>query len=63
MGAAEIVVLFREMVLDKSIWTVMSKSPNKHNRLYFEARLPKEGLMEAIDDGRIGPRDDPEVWP
>ncbi|VAI39507.1 unnamed protein product [Triticum turgidum subsp. durum] len=41
--------------------TVMSKSPNKHNRLYMEARPLEEGLAEAIDDGRIGPRDDPKV--
>ncbi|KAL0284935.1 UNVERIFIED_CONTAM: Elongation factor 2 [Sesamum radiatum] len=39
----------------------MSKSPNKHNRLYMEARPLEEGLAEAIDDGRIGPRDDPKV--
>jgi elongation factor 2 len=66
MGGAEIVVSdpvvsFRETVLEKSVRTVMSKSPNKHNRLYFEARPLEEGLAEAIDDGRIGPRDDPKV--
>ncbi len=40
---------------------MISKSPNKHNCLYFEARCLEEGLAEAIDDGRIGPRDDPKV--
>ncbi|CAD6207554.1 unnamed protein product [Miscanthus lutarioriparius] len=65
MGGAEIivsppVVSFRETVLEKSCRTVMSKSPNKHNRLYMEARPLEEGLAEAIDDGRIGPRDDPK---
>jgi elongation factor 2 len=39
----------------------MSKSPNKHYHLYFEARPLEEGLAEAIDDGHIGPRDDPKV--
>nr|TKW39417.1 hypothetical protein SEVIR_1G177640v2 [Setaria viridis] len=39
----------------------MSKSPNKHNHLYMEARPLEEGLPEAIDEGRIGPRDDPKV--
>jgi len=34
---------------------------NKHNRLYMEARPLEDGLAEAIDDGRIGPRDDPKV--
>ncbi|GFZ05768.1 ribosomal protein S5/Elongation factor G/III/V family protein [Actinidia rufa] len=66
MGGAEIiksdpVVSFRETVLEKSSRTVMSKSPNKHNRLYMEARPMEEGLAEAIDDGRVGPRDDPKV--
>ncbi|KAH0467634.1 hypothetical protein IEQ34_002667 [Dendrobium chrysotoxum] len=66
MGGAEIVVSdpvvsFRETVLEKSSRTVMSKSPNKHNRLYMEARPLEDGLAEAIDDGRIGPRDDPKV--
>ncbi|GFZ12639.1 ribosomal protein S5/Elongation factor G/III/V family protein [Actinidia rufa] len=66
MGGAEIVksdpvVSFRETVLEKSCRIVMSKSPNKHNRLYMEARPLEEGLAEAIDDGRIGPRDDPKV--
>eukprot|EP00245_Coleochaete_scutata_P016009 TRINITY_DN7331_c0_g1_i1.p1 TRINITY_DN7331_c0_g1~~TRINITY_DN7331_c0_g1_i1.p1 ORF type:complete len:844 (-),score=226.07 TRINITY_DN7331_c0_g1_i1:545-3076(-) len=66
MGGAEIivsdpVVSFRETVLEMSDHVVMSKSPNKHNRLYFQARPLEEGLPEAIDDGKIGPRDDPKV--
>ncbi|KAE8677323.1 Elongation factor 2 [Hibiscus syriacus] len=43
------------------VWIVMSKSPNKHNRLYMEARPLEEGLAEAIDEGCIGPRDDPKI--
>ncbi|OMO83123.1 hypothetical protein COLO4_22682 [Corchorus olitorius] len=66
MGGAEIVmsvptVSLRETVLERSCRTVMSKSPNKHNCLYMEARPLEEGLAEAIDEGRIGPRDDPKV--
>ncbi|GJV42161.1 elongation factor 2 [Tanacetum coccineum] len=66
MGGAEIIVAdpvvsFRETVLEKSSRTVMSKSPNRHNRLYMEARPMEEGLAEAIDEGRIGPRDDPKA--
>ncbi|KAM0944697.1 putative ribosomal protein S5 domain 2-type [Dioscorea sansibarensis] len=66
MGGAEIsvsdpVVSFRETVLKKSCRTVMSKLPNKHNRLYVEARPMEDGLAEAIDEDRIGPRDDPKV--
>ncbi|XP_058068491.1 elongation factor 2-like, partial [Magnolia sinica] len=58
MGGAEIlvsdpVVFFCETVLEKSVRTVMSKSLNKHNRLYMEAR--------PLEDGCIGPRDDPKA--
>ena len=65
MNGAEIsksdpIVSFRETVFEKSCRTVMSKSPNKHNRLYMEARPMEDGLAEAIDEGKIGPRDDPK---
>jgi hypothetical protein len=39
----------------------MSKSPNKHNRLYLQARAMEDGLAEAIDEGKVGPKDDPKV--
>ncbi|GLJ18869.1 hypothetical protein SUGI_0337170 [Cryptomeria japonica] len=54
------VVSFRETVLEKSSCAVISKSPNKHHRLYFEVR-PLEGFPEAIDEGQIDPRDDPKA--
>ncbi|GKD73154.1 elongation factor 2 [Tanacetum coccineum] len=59
MGGAPIVksnpvVSFRETVLEKSFRTVMSKFPNKHNRLYMEGKPMEEGLAEAIDKGRLG---------
>lgn len=58
---SEPVVSFRETVLDASDHTVMSKSPNKHNRLYMQARAMEDGLAEAIDEGKVGPKDDPKV--
>jgi elongation factor 2 len=66
MGGAEIrvsepVVSFRETVSEASDHTVMSKSPNKHNRLYMQARPMEDGLAEAIDEGKVGPKDDPKV--
>ncbi|GLC45091.1 hypothetical protein PLESTB_001467300 [Pleodorina starrii] len=66
MGGAEIkisepVVSFRETVTAQSDHTVMSKSPNKHNRLYIQARPMEDGLPEAIEAGRVGPRDDPKI--
>merc|ERR1719201_992599 len=66
MGGAPIrvsepVVSFRETVTERSSKTVMSKSPNKHNRLYFECCPMEEGLPEDIDDGNVTPRDDPKA--
>lgn len=66
MGGAPIrvsepVVSFRETVTERSSKTVMAKSPNKHNRLYYEGRPLEDGLAEAIDEGKIGARDDPKV--
>jgi elongation factor 2 len=66
MGGAEIrisdpVVSFRETVTATSNHICMAKSPNKHNRLYLQARPMEDGLAEAIDDGRVGPRDDPKT--
>ena len=66
MGGAEIrisdpVVSFRESVNGTSERIVMSKSPNKHNRLYFQATCLEEGLAEAIDEGEVTPRDEPKA--
>jgi elongation factor 2 len=55
------VVSFRETVTDKSNQTCLSKSPNKHNRLYLTAEPFADGLSEAIEDGMITPRDDPKI--
>jgi elongation factor 2 len=36
----------------------LSKSPNKHNRLYMRAARLDEELCKEIEAGKIGPRDD-----
>jgi len=66
MGGAPIkvsdpVVSFRETVNETSDHTCMSKSPNKHNRIYMEARPLEDGLAEDIDEGNVGPRDEPKA--
>jgi elongation factor 2 len=66
MGGAEIkisdpVVSFRETVTAQSDHMVMSKSPNKHNRLYFQAAPMEDGLAEDIDDGTVSPRVEPKL--
>jgi elongation factor 2 len=65
MGGAPIivsepVVSFRETVTAESDIMCLSKSPNKHNRLYCKAVPLAEGLSEVIDNGKLGPRDDPK---
>lgn len=52
------VVQYRETVATQSSMTALSKSPNKHNRLYLTAEPLSEELSLAIEDGKIGPRDD-----
>ncbi|MCL7025568.1 hypothetical protein MKW94_026726 [Papaver nudicaule] len=53
MAGAEIVksVSIRETALEKSSRTVMSKSPNKQNRLYMEARPLENGLAKVKTNG------------
>mmetsp|Transcript_35499 Transcript_35499/g.92227 ORF Transcript_35499/g.92227 Transcript_35499/m.92227 type:complete len:846 (+) Transcript_35499:65-2602(+) len=55
------VVSYRETVTQESSKMVMSKSPNKHNRLYMKGKPMEEGLADAIEDGKITPRDDPKL--
>ena len=52
------VVQYRETVTEKSSMTALSKSPNKHNRLYMIAEPMEEELSSAIEAGKISPRDD-----
>merc|ERR1711921_61182 len=57
------VVSYRETVTDTSDRMCLSKSPNKHNRLFMKARPLDEGLPEDIDDCKeeITPRTDPKI--
>ncbi|KAK5091991.1 translation elongation factor 2 [Exophiala xenobiotica] len=52
------VVQYRETVGEKSSMTALSKSPNKHNRLYVIAEPLGEELARDIEQGKINPRDD-----
>jgi len=66
MGGAPItvsepVVSFRETVIQESSEVCLSKSPNKHNRLYVTARPLEDGLAERIDNGKITPKDEPKA--
>lgn len=52
------VVQYRETVGGESSMTALSKSPNKHNRLYLTASPLAEEVCKDIETGRIAPRDD-----
>lgn len=52
------VVPYKETVTEKSNQTCMSKSANKHNRLYLVAEPLQEELVLAIEDGQLKPDDD-----
>merc|ERR1711943_81987 len=45
------VVQYKETVTDESNQTCLSKSPNKHNRIYLVATPMEEELSKAIEDG------------
>jgi len=54
------VVSYRETVAAESNQTCLSKSPNKHNRLYLTADKLTEELAQDIESGKIGPKVDPK---
>merc|ERR1712025_831198 len=54
------VVSYRETVTDESNQICLSKSPNKHNRIYLVAKPMAEELSKGIEDGKLGPKADPK---
>lgn len=54
----EPIVSFRETVAGDSDRTCMSKSPNKHNRLFVTASPLGEELSVHIEEGNMGPKDE-----
>ncbi|XP_052868142.1 eukaryotic translation elongation factor 2 isoform X2 [Anopheles cruzii] len=52
------VVSYRETVSDESDQMCLSKSPNKHNRLFMKAVPMPDGLADDIDRGDVNARDE-----
>merc|ERR1712218_565671 len=52
------VVSYRETVSEKSSTTCLSKSPNKHNRLFMTAVPMPDGLADDIDKGEVANKQD-----
>ena len=50
------VVSYRETVSEESDRTCLSKSPNKHNRIFMRATPMPDGLPEDIEKGDVTPR-------
>jgi elongation factor 2 len=50
------VVSYRETVIDESTQICLSKSPNKHNRLYMRAVAMPDGLADDIEKNEVSPR-------
>jgi len=57
---SEPVVSFRETVADESDQTCLSKSPNKHNRIFGKAVPLGDEFCGEVDEGKISARDDPK---
>lgn len=55
------VVSFCETVSAKTEMTCVSKSPNKHNRLYLTAEPLDEKLCKAMDDGEISEEQEAKI--
>eukprot|EP00923_Selenidium_pygospionis_P027817 GHVN01050323.1.p1 GENE.GHVN01050323.1~~GHVN01050323.1.p1 ORF type:complete len:834 (+),score=120.27 GHVN01050323.1:2572-5073(+) len=54
------VVSYRETIMAESRVTCLSKSPNKHNRLYMKGQPLEDGLADAIEKGTVSARQDPK---
>jgi elongation factor 2 len=50
------VVSYRETVTEDSNQMCLSKSPNKHNRLFMKAQPFPEGLAAEVEDGEVNPK-------
>merc|ERR1712223_265136 len=55
------VVSYRETITEESDRMCLSKSPNKHNRLFMKAVNMADGIAKEIDDGTIFPRQDVKI--
>ncbi|KAJ6537392.1 P-loop containing nucleoside triphosphate hydrolase protein [Mycena vulgaris] len=61
LKVSEPIVPYRETVTAESSIVALSKSPNKHNRLYVTASPLGDDLSRAIEDGKVNPNDDIKI--
>jgi len=58
---SEPVVSFRETITEEGTKICLSKSPNKHNRVFAKCEPMTDELCVDIEADKIGPRDDPKT--
>jgi len=54
------VVTYKECITEESSQMCLSKSPNKHNRLFCKGEPMDEELSNLIEDGTLGPKAEPK---
>jgi elongation factor 2 len=54
------VVQYKETVTEESSQMCLSKSPNKHNRIFCKAQPLTDDLSDLIEKEEIGPKSDPK---
>merc|ERR1712070_231003 len=54
------VVSYKETVVDESSQQCLSKSPNKHNRIFMKATPLTDDLALAIEEEKLTPKTDPK---
>ena len=55
------VVSYKETVTEESSAMCLSKSPNRHNRLFMKAIPMPDGLAEDIDEGKVSNRQESNI--
>jgi len=58
---SEPVVSFRETIIEEGTKICLSKSPNKHNRVFARCEPLSDEVCNDIEGDKIGPRDDPKT--
>jgi len=54
------VVTYKETITEESEIMCLSKSPNKHNRLYVKAKPIGDDLTKMIEEDKLGPKTEPK---
>ena len=54
------VVTYKETVTEESSQMCLSKSPNKHNRLFLKGKPLTDDLSDLIESEKVGPKSDPK---